>query len=378
MINHLWTGHSMVNYPEFLDDIKPYQPGKPVEELQRELGIKEVIKLASNENPFGCSLFVKKAVENAVNRINLYPDGGAYYLRKELSKFLAVNPENLIFGNGSNEVIDLIGRVFLHGGKEALFFEGSFVVYKLIAQQNGAKYREVPLECDFSRNLEKLLESITEDTSVIFLDNPCNPTGVANKTEELNAFIKELPENIILVLDEAYFEYARPLGVPDGIDYVRGVVPEAENKNIIVLRTFSKAYGLAGLRIGYGVSSKEIIQLLEKVRQPFNTNALAQIAAVEALKDQQFVRFSVEENEKGKKQLYEGFEERGIHFVPTYGNFIMFKVDDPQEVYSQLLKLGVIVRPAFGIDGYLRVSVGRQDENQKFLSALDSIGYSCR
>ncbi|HHG73942.1 MAG TPA: histidinol-phosphate transaminase [Persephonella sp.] len=368
----------MIEFPDYLKQVKPYQPGKPVEELQRELGIKEVVKLASNENPFGCSLFVKKAVERNATKINRYPDGGAYYLRKELSDFLAVDPDQIIFGNGSNEIIDLIGRVFLTGGREALFFEGSFVVYKLVAQINGGTFREIPLECDFSRDLGKMLEQVSERTSVIFIDNPCNPTGFANEKEEFNRFIKDLPDHVLLVLDEAYFEYAKDHGVPDGINYILGINPEVPRKNIIVLRTFSKVYGLAGLRIGYGVSSKEIIQILEKVRQPFNTNHLAQIAAVEALKDQEFVRFCVDMNEKGKEQLYEGLEKRGIHFLPTYGNFVMFKVEDSEKVYNGLLKQGVIVRPAFGFDGYLRVSIGREDEIRSFLKALDKIGLSCK
>ncbi|WP_457639194.1 histidinol-phosphate transaminase [Persephonella sp.] len=363
----------MVNYPEYLKGVKPYSPGKPVEELQRELGINEVVKLASNENPFGCSLFVKKAVERAVTHINRYPDGGAYYLRKKLSEFYGVSPDQIVFGNGSNDIIDMIGRVFLSGGGEALFFQGSFIVYRLTAQINGGVFREVPLESDFSRNLEKLLSQITDRTKVIFVDNPCNPTGFANRKEEFDEFVKKLPEDVLLVLDEAYFEYAKDSGVPDGISYVQGILPEAENKNIIVLRTFSKAYGLAGLRIGYGIAKREIVQILEKVRQPFNTNSLAQTAAVEALKDQSFVRFSVEENEKGKKQLYEGLERLNLHFVPTYGNFIMFQVNNPEEVYERLLHKGVIVRPAFGFDRYLRVSIGRKDENEKFLKELESI-----
>ena len=368
----------MLEFPEYLKDIKPYQPGKPVEELQRELSIKNIIKLASNENPFGCSLFVKKAVERNAIHINRYPDGGAYYLKEALSKFLSVQPEQIILGNGSNEIIDMIGRVFLSGGKEALFFEGSFVVYRLITRLSGGKFREIPLECDFSRNLNRLLDEISDKTSVIFIDNPCNPTGFANKKEEFHDFVRKLPDNVLLVIDEAYFEYAADHGVPDGINYVRRINPEIPEKNIIVLRTFSKAYGLAGLRIGYGVAKKEIIQILEKVRQPFNTNYLAQLSAVEALKDQDFVRFSVEQNEKGKELFYEEFERRKIFYLPTYGNFIMFRVEDSRRVYEELLKRGVIVRPAFGFEDFLRVSIGREEENISFFKALDSIGYSCK
>ncbi len=367
----------MLEIPEHIQKIKPYQPGKPIDELKRELGLEEVIKLASNENPFGCSLFVKKAVQQEVLHINRYPDGGAYYLRKELARFLEIDGEQIIFGNGSNEIIDLIARVFLSPGKEALAFEGSFVVYKLVTQISGANFREIPLECDFSRNLENILKNITDKTSVIFIDNPCNPTGFANKKEEFDQFIKALPDNVILVLDEAYFEYSKEHGVPNGLNYINPVNPKIPKKNVIVLRTFSKAYGLAGLRIGYGIARKEIIQTLEKVRQPFNTNHLAQVAAVEALKDQKFVEYSVRENEKGKIQLYEGFENIGIKFLPTFANFIMFQVENAKYVYDALLKRGIIVRPAFGFENWLRVSIGTKQENQKFLEALKTITGSC-
>ncbi|ACO04759.1 MAG TPA: histidinol-phosphate transaminase [Persephonella sp.] len=367
----------MINYPDFLKNIQTYKPGKPVEEVKRELGLKEVIKLASNENPFGCSLSVKRAVEREAVNINFYPDGGAYYLREALSDFHSVEPDQIIFGNGSNEIIDMIGRVFLSDGSEALAFEGSFVVYKLVTEISGGIFREIPLECDLSRDLNKIFDYITERTKVIFIDNPCNPTGFANKKEEFESFLKDLPDNILLVLDEAYFEYAKEHGVPDGINYIRRINPDIPEKNIIVLRTFSKVYGLAGLRIGYGISNREIIEVLEKVRQPFNTNHLAQVAALEALKDQDFVRFSVEMNEKGKLQIYEGLERLDVHFIPSYGNFVMFKVDDGERVYKELMKKGVIVRPAFGFDNYLRVSIGREDQNKIFLEKLGEIISKC-
>ncbi len=363
----------MLKIPEYLKDLEPYKPGKPIEELERELGIKNIIKLASNENPYGCSLFVKKAIEREAVNLNRYPDGGAYYLRQELSNFLETDPEQIIFGNGSNEIIDLITRVFLSENDEALAFQGSFVVYKLVSKAVGATFREVPIEQDFSRDLNKLLDKITEKTKVIFIDNPCNPTGVANLKEEMNQFIQNVPDDVLVVLDEAYFEYAKEHGVPNGLHYVDIINPKIPEKNVIVLRTFSKAYGLAGIRLGYGIAKKEIISVLEKVRQPFNVNYLAQVAGVEALRDQKFVNFSVEQNEKGKAQLYEGFEKRGIHFIPTYGNFIMFKTNDAQMLYKNLLLKGVIVRPAFGFNNYLRVSIGTEEENKIFLEALDGL-----
>ena len=367
----------MLGVPEYIKNLKPYQPGKPIEELKRELGLKEVIKLASNENPYGCSLFVKKVIEQEVLNINRYPDGGAYYLREELSRFLEISPDEIIFGNGSNEVIEMIAKVFLREGDEALAFEGSFVVYKLATIATGATFKEIPLECDFSRKLENLLSAITEKTKVIFIDNPCNPTGFANKKEEFDEFIKKLPDHVLLVLDEAYFEYAKGHGVPNGLNYIHPINPNIPRKNIIVLRTFSKVYGLAGLRIGYGIARKEIIQLLEKTRQPFNTNHLAQVGAREALKDQKFVQYSIQQNEKGKEQLYEGFERLGIHFIPTFANFIMFKVKDGETVFKELLKKGIIVRPAFGFENWLRVSIGTEYENEKFLQALKEINGVC-
>ncbi len=367
----------MINYPSFLKNVRPYEPGKPVEEVKRELGLKEVVKLASNENPFGCSLFVKRIIEREAVNINYYPDGGAYYLRKALSDFYSIDPDQIVFGNGSNDVLDMIARAFLSDGSEALAFEGSFVVYKLVTLISGGKFREVPIECDFKRNLMTLIDNISDKTKVIFIDNPCNPTGFANKKEDFETFLRDLPDGILLVLDEAYFEYAREHGVPDGINYIRRINPEIPEKDIIVLRTFSKVYGLAGLRIGYGISKKEIIQILEKVRQPFNTNHLAQAAALEALKDQEFVQFSVEMNEKGKIQIYEGLESLKIHFVPSWGNFVMFKVEDSSKVYRELLKEGVVIRPAFGFDNYLRVSVGREEENLKFLNVLKKIISRC-
>jgi histidinol-phosphate aminotransferase len=361
----------MFEIPEYIKNLKPYKPGKPIDEVKRELNLKEVVKLASNENPFGCSLFVKKAIEKEAVNVNRYPDGGSFYLREELSKFLSVNQDEIVFGNGSNEIIDLIGRAFLREGDEVLSFQYSFVVYRLITQLNGGIFKEVEVENDLSRDLNKMLNAITDKTKIVFIDNPCNPTGFANLKEEFDEFIKKVPENVIVVIDEAYFEYAKEHGVPNGIHYVFPINPEIpKNKNVIVLRTFSKAYGLAGLRIGYGISKKEIIEILEKVRQPFNVNYLAQVGAVEALKDQKFVEFSVFENEKGKEQLYEGLERLGIHFYPTYGNFILFKIQNSDEVYDRLLKNGIIIRPAFGMENHLRVSIGTEEENKKFLEAL--------
>jgi len=368
----------MIKSLEHIKSIPVYKPGKPIDEIKRELGLSEVIKLASNENPFGCSLFVKKAVEKEAVSINRYPDGGAYYLRKELSKFLSVDEEQIIFGNGSNDVLDMIARAFLDKNSEVLMFQYSFIVYKIVSMIQGAKIKEIPVECDFSRDLNKVLKSITEKTKVIFIDNPCNPTGVTNKKEEFDEFIKKLPDNVLLVIDEAYFEYARKHTVPNGINYINPLNPDIPQKNVIITRTFSKAYGLAGLRIGYGVAKKEIIEILEKVRQPFNVNHLAQVGAIEALKDQEFVRYSVEENEKGKEFLYEEFEKRSIHFVPSYANFVMFKVNDTETVYQTLLKNGIAVRPAFGVKNYLRVSVGTMEENKKFIKSLDLLGYKCK
>jgi len=358
-----------MNYLKHLDNVPVYKPGKPIDEVKREIGLEEVIKLASNENPFGCSLFVKKAIEKETLNINRYPDGGAYYLRKELSKFLSVDEGEIIFGNGSNEVLDMIARAFLKEGDEVLIFQYSFIVYKIVSLIQGATIKEVPVEKNFSRNLNKLLENISPRTKVIFIDNPCNPTGVANLKEDFDNFIMNLPDNVLLVIDEAYFEYAKQHNVPNGINYVKLINPKIPKKNIIITRTFSKAYGLAGLRIGYGVANKEIIKVLEKVRQPFNTNHLAQVGAIEALKDQKFVEYSVLQNEIGKEYLYEELEKLNIHFIPSFANFIMFK-SPIDNLYDSLLKNGVAIRPAFGVD---RVSIGTMEENKKFIEILKRI-----
>ena len=361
-----------MNYLKHLDNVPVYKPGKPIDEVKREIGLEEVIKLASNENPFGCSLFVKKAIEKETLNINRYPDGGAYYLRKELSKFLSVDEDEIIFGNGSNEVLDMIARAFLKEGDEVLIFQYSFIVYKIVSLIQGATIKEVPVEKNFSRNLNKLLENISPRTKVIFIDNPCNPTGVANLKEDFDNFIMNLPDNVLLVIDEAYFEYAKQHNVPNGINYVKLINPKIPKKNIIITRTFSKAYGLAGLRIGYGVANKEIIKVLEKVRQPFNTNHLAQVGAIEALKDQKFVEYSVLQNEIGKEYLYEELEKLNIHFIPSFANFIMFK-SPIDNLYDSLLKNGVAIRPAFGVDGFYRVSIGTMEENKKFIEILKRI-----
>lgn len=361
-----------MNYLKHLDNVPVYKPGKPIDEVKREIGLEEVIKLASNENPFGCSLFVKKAIEKETLNINRYPDGGAYYLRKELSKFLSVDEGEIIFGNGSNEVLDMIARAFLKEGDEVLIFQYSFIVYKIVSLIQGATIKEVPVEKNFSRNLNKLLENISPRTKVIFIDNPCNPTGVANLKEDFDNFIMNLPDNVLLVIDEAYFEYAKQHNVPNGINYVKLINPKIPKKNIIITRTFSKAYGLAGLRIGYGVANKEIIKVLEKVRQPFNTNHLAQVGAIEALKDQKFVEYSVLQNEIGKEYLYEELEKLNIHFIPSFANFIMFK-SPIDNLYDSLLKNGVAIRPAFGVDGFYRVSIGTMEENKKFIEILKRI-----
>lgn len=361
-----------MNHLKHLENVHVYKPGKPIDEVKRKLGLEEVIKLASNENPFGCSLFVKKAIERETLNVNRYPDGGVYYLRKELSKFLAVDKDEIIFGNGSNEVLDMIARAFLKEGDEVLIFQYSFIVYRIVSLIQGATIKEVPVEKDFSRNLNKLLENISSKTKIIFIDNPCNPTGVANLKDEFDNFIINLPEDILLVIDEAYFEYAKLHGVPNGINYVKPINPKVPKKNVIITRTFSKAYGLSGLRIGYGIADKEIIKILERVRQPFNTNHLAQIGAIQALKDQKFVEYSVSQNEIGKEYLYEELEKLNIHFIPSFANFVMFK-SPVNNLYTELLKKGIAIRPAFGVDGYYRVSVGTMEENKKFISALRKI-----
>ena len=349
--------------------ITPYQPGKPIEEVKREMGLKEVIKLASNENPLGPSPEAVSAIRKAVSKINRYPEGSCFYLRQALSKKLKLNPGNLIFGNGSDEIIDIIIKTFSQPGDEILTSEVTFLEYKIIALQNGRLVTTAPMK-DFRYDLAGLKAGITPKTRIIFIANPNNPTGTYLNKQEVENFISGLPEDILVVFDEAYLEFVEKKDFPRMLDYVRN------RKNVIVLRTFSKIYGLAGLRIGYAIANQECIAYLERARQPFNVNMLAQEAARAALSDRDFVNQTKKLVREGKRYLEQALKRLGLEFVPSAANFILIDLkEDGLKVSRELLKRGVIVRDMcqYGLRDFIRVTVGLRKENEKFIKELKRI-----
>lgn len=353
----------MIRVPEYVAGISPYVPGKPIEELERELGIRNCVKLASNENPLGPS---KKAVAalkpKLLSGINRYPDGSGYYLKQKLSETLGVKPEELILGNGSNELIDVAVKTFMKPGDEAVMAWPSFVVYPMAVQAQGCRGIKIQLR-DFRHDLDAMAMAVTEKTRMAFIANPNNPTGTINTAAEFDRFMEKLPDDVIAVIDEAYYEYVMDKNYADSIKHFRS------GRNVIILRTFSKIYGLAGLRIGYGIARPEILEEMNKIRAPFNTNTIAQHAALHALKDTAHVKRSKDVNEKGKKYLYKELESLGIRFIPTEANFIYMSMErDSRDVYEALLKSGVIIRP-MGPQA-IRVTIGLPEENKKFIKAL--------
>ena len=349
--------------------LHPYQPGKPIEELQRELGLTNIVKLASNENPLGVSPRVKQLLANSLNELTRYPDGAGYELKKALSTHLAVSPGQITLGNGSNDVLDLIGQCFLDETVSAVYSEHAFIVYPIMIQINGARAVKVPA-VRWGHDLDAMAEAIEEDTRVIFIANPNNPTGTWLEHEEVRSFMKKVPQSVIVVLDEAYAEYIHHT------DYANGLVLLKEFPNLIVTRTFSKAYGLAGLRVGYSISSPEIADIINRVREPFNVNTLAQLAAIEVLEDSDYLARSITVNDDGRKQLLYGFQKLGVDYIPSQGNFISFDTGtDAVEIYQKLLAKGIIVRPIvpYGLPQHLRVSIGLESENAAFLKALEQV-----
>lgn len=350
-------------------NLSPYVPGKPVEELERELGITNIVKLASNENPLGPSRHVLSAIRKASAELSRYPDGSGYRLKAMLAQQLKAEDQQITLGNGSNEILELLARTFVAPGDEVIMSDHAFAVYPLVTMAVGGTIVSVPAR-QWAHDLDAMIDSITPATRMIFIANPNNPTGTWFSKGELKAFLKAVPENIIVVLDEAYFEYVDQENYPDGIKLL------SEYKNMVVTRTFSKIYGLASLRIGYSVSSVEIAELLNRARQPFNVNSLAQEAAIAALEDVEFVAQSKELNAQGMVQLESGLESLGVGFIPSVGNFICADLGDQSAIiYDQLLKSGVIVRPVanYKMPDHLRVTIGTKAENQTFLDALKVI-----
>jgi histidinol-phosphate aminotransferase len=361
----------MIKPPQHISDIKPYVPGKPVEELERELGIKDSVKLASNENPIGPSPMAMKTIRgnvidtSASTSFNRYPDGSGYYIKRALSERLSVHEDEIILGNGSNELIDIAVRTFLQQGDEAVMAHPSFVVFPLSVQATGGKPVQVPLK-NYAHDLDAMADAITERTRILFVANPNNPTGTINKADEFDRLMKRIPEGILVVADEAYYEYVTNHEYADSFKHFK------DGKDIIILRTFSKIYGLAGLRIGYGIARRDIITEMNKLRPPFNTSSLAQNAALGALKDDNHVAYTRSINEQGKKYLYKELGSLGFTFVPTEANFIYIILErDAKGFFDDLLRQGVIVRPVG--DQEVRVTIGLPEENKKFIEALKKI-----
>lgn len=347
----------------------PYQPGKPVAELQRELGLTDVIKLASNENPLGPSPAVINSLADAIPELARYPDGSAYDLKASLSEFLGVPTNMLTIGNGSNELLELLARVFLRPGLESIVAQHSFVVYPLVTMVQGATLRVIPAK-DYGQDLEATLAAISSKTRMVFIANPNNPTGTWLTAGELTEFLDRVPDHVLVVLDEAYCEYV------DVADYPDGVTLLARYSNLIVTRTFSKAYGIAALRVGYCVCSPVIADLLNRVRQPFNVNAMSLVAAVAALGDQAHVRAAVCANLEGMILLTNACADLNLDYIPSAGNFLAIDMGQAAEpIYQALLHEGVIVRPVgvYEMPRHLRVTIGLPAENQRFIAALTRI-----
>lgn len=351
-----------------VQNLAPYVPGKPVEELQRELGLSRIVKLASNENPLGASPAVAQALQNLWPDVSRYPDGNGYALKQRLAQKLPVEPATITLGNGSNDVLELLARAFVDTGDEVIFSQHAFAVYPIVTQAVGGTPVVVPA-VEYGHDLEAMAAAVTDRTRLMFIANPNNPTGTWSGRDAIERLLAQVPERVIVVLDEAYFEYVAASDYPDGLSLM------AQHPNLVVTRTFSKIYGLASLRVGYGIANESITDVLNRVRQPFNVNAYAQAAAVAALGDDNFVRKSVELNNAGLATVAAGLQELNLTVIPSVGNFITFLVPDAAGVYSALLQKGVIVRPVAGYDipDGLRVSIGTKNENQTFLAALKAV-----
>ena len=344
----------------------PYKAGKPIEELERELGLTQIIKLASNENPLGPGKKALAAIQEAVFTLALYPDGSGFSLKKVLAQKYGVDESQITLGNGSNELLELVARAFLTPEFEAVFSQHAFAVYPIVTQAIGAKSVVVPA-LNYGHNLDAMLKAVTEKTRLVFIANPNNPTGTLLSQLSLESFIGSLPDTCICVLDEAYFEFVNRLEFVNSIDWLK------KFPNLLITRTFSKAYGLAGLRVGYGLSSPEMADILNRVRQPFNNNTLALVAAEAALGDDQHLQQTISVNEQGMQQLTEGFKQLGLEWIPSAGNFVLVDLKQAgQPIYEALLRKGVIVRPVgnYELPNHLRISIGTAAENQKFLQAL--------
>ena len=348
----------------------PYQPGKPISEVARELGLAEadIIKLASNENPLGASPKALQAAQSALAEVARYPDGGGFLLRQALADQHKVQPEMLVLGNGSNDVLELASIAFLGPAYSAVYSQHCFVVNQLATKARGAEGIEVPA-LEFGHDLPAMRDAVRDDTRIIFVSNPNNPTGTFVPPAKVRDFLQQVPANVLVVLDEAYYEYLEPQQQSGSIKWI------SEFPNLLVTRTFSKAHGLAGLRVGYGVAHPEVADLMNRIRQPFNVSNVAQAAALAALGDTEFIARSVELNRAGMEQLTNGFASLGLDWIASSGNFVSVRVGDAAQVFKQLLERGVIVRPVagYGLPEYLRVSIGLESENSRLLETLAAV-----
>jgi histidinol-phosphate aminotransferase len=352
----------------WLRELVAYEPGKPIEDVARELGLQpdEIIKLASNENPLGPSPKALEAMQAALHRSHFYPDGGGYYLREAIAERVGLERANVMLGCGSNEIIEFIGHAFLNPGDEIVMSKHAFVVYKLMATLFGAKTVEVD-DPGYAHDLDGMLAAITPRTKELFIANPNNPTGTLLSQAQIDAFMAKVPDHVVVVFDEAYYEFLE--NPPDVVKYVR------EGRNVIVLRTFSKIQGLANLRIGYGLAKKELIEVLQKTRQPFNANGIAQAGALAGLQDLEHQRKTRELTIEGRNWLQTEFGAMGLEFVPSFANFVLVKVGDGKAVFQALMRKGIIVRDmnAYGLPEWIRVSIGTMEQNRRFLDELKAV-----
>jgi len=351
-----------------ISSLTPYQPGKPVEELERELGITSSIKLASNENPLGPSPKAMQVIRDAISNLHIYPDGGCYELKQALAKHLSVDTKQLTIGNGSENILEIIGKAYLHAGDSAVISQYAFLTIPLIIQSFGATINTAPA-VNWGHHVENMVNAIDDKSRMIFLVNPNNPTGTYTNKTDFTKFMNAVPQHIIVVLDEAYSEYITESDYPDALAYL------PHHPNLIISRTFSKAYGLAGLRIGYAISSPEIADILNRARLPFNVNTLAAKAAAAALGDTEYVHKTVSLNRSGMQQMVTGLQKLKLDYIPSLANFVTIDVHDGPAVYQQLLLEGVIVRPlkAYDMPRHIRVTIGTEEQNQRFLTTIEKV-----
>ncbi|MSQ55574.1 MAG: histidinol-phosphate transaminase [Betaproteobacteria bacterium] len=353
--------------PAWIRSIAPYQPGKPVSELAREMGLdeKKIVKLASNENPRGIGPRTRAAIDAAMAEIARYPDGNGFELKQALSRRFGVDMSGIVLGNGSNDVLELVALAFLGAGRSAVMSQHAFAVYPLATQARGARSIVVPAK-DWGHDLEGMAAAVADDTYVLWIANPNNPTGTLASPQALEALLKRVPERVIVVLDEAYNEYLCAELRADSVRWLK------RHPNLVITRTFSKVYGLAGLRVGYAFAHASVADVMNRVRQPFNVNSLALSGAAAALDDMEFVARSYAGNLQGMRQVEEGAKKLGVEWIPSHGNFITLRVGKAAEIYRRLLKRGVIVRPVanYGMPEHLRITIGTEEENERFLGAL--------